>query len=56
MEKSGQLRPLYPEGKYPGIHYIGGWVEFIAGLDAVGKREAENETLAIQLVARPYTD
>jgi hypothetical protein len=49
------LRPLYPEGNCPGTHYVGGWVESRAGLDAVGKRKAENQTLAIQPVARPYT-
>jgi hypothetical protein len=50
------LQPLYPEGKYPGTHYIGGWVEPIAGLDAAEKRKAKNKTPTIQHVARPYTD
>jgi hypothetical protein len=30
--------PLYPKGKNPGIHWIGGWVGPGAGLNAVMKR------------------
>jgi hypothetical protein len=39
LEVSGQLhaRPLYPHGKSPGTHWIGGWVGPKAGLDAVMK-------------------
>jgi hypothetical protein len=32
-------RPLYSQGKNPGIHWIRGWVDPRAGLDAVVKRK-----------------
>jgi hypothetical protein len=32
-------RPLYPQGRTPGTHWIGGWVDPIAVLDAVVKRK-----------------
>jgi len=32
------LRPLYPHGKSPGTHWIGGWVSHRAGPDVVAKR------------------
>jgi hypothetical protein len=32
-------RPIYPQGKSPGIHWIGGWVGPVTGLDDVEKRK-----------------
>jgi hypothetical protein len=32
-------RPLYPSGKRPGTHCIGGWVFATAGLDALPSTE-----------------
>jgi hypothetical protein len=32
-------RPLYPRGKSPGTHWIGGWVDLRAGLDDVENRK-----------------
>jgi hypothetical protein len=32
-------RPLYPQGKSPGTHWIGGWMGPRAGLDTVAKRK-----------------
>jgi hypothetical protein len=32
-------RPLYPQGKSPSYHWIGGWVGLRAVLDAVVKRK-----------------
>jgi hypothetical protein len=32
-------RPLYPRGKSPGTHWIGGWVDLRAGLDDLEKRK-----------------
>jgi hypothetical protein len=32
-------RPLYPRGKSPNIHWIGGWIDPRAGLDNVEKRK-----------------
>jgi len=31
--------PLYPRGKNPSIHWIGGWVGHTMGVDAVAKRK-----------------
>jgi hypothetical protein len=41
LEVSGQLhaRPLYPRGKGPGTHSIGGWVDPRAGQDDMEKRK-----------------
>jgi hypothetical protein len=44
MEMSSQLHAptaLIP-GKDPGTHWIGGWMELRAGLDAVEKRKNPN--------------
>jgi hypothetical protein len=32
-------QPLYPQGKIPGTHWIGGWVDPRAGMDDVKKRK-----------------
>jgi hypothetical protein len=41
MEVSGSFtpRPLYPPGKVPGTHWIGGWVGPRTGLDDAEKRK-----------------
>jgi hypothetical protein len=42
MGVSGQrhaLAALYPRGKDPGTHWIGGWVGLRAGLDAVARKK-----------------
>jgi hypothetical protein len=56
-------RPLYPEGKAPDTHWIGGWVGPRAVLDAVVKRKIPSSrrksnprTLIVQPVAQCYTD
>jgi len=64
MEVSGQLHapPLYPRGKCPGTHWIGGWVGHRAVLDAVvqripsPRRESNPRTPIVQPVAQSYTD
>jgi hypothetical protein len=55
-------RPLYPQGKSPGTHWIGGWVGSRAVLDAVMKRkipsprrESNPRTPIVQPVAQRYT-
>jgi hypothetical protein len=55
------LRPLYPQGKSPGIDWIGGWVGPRAVLDAVVKRkipsprrESNPRTPIVQSVAQRY--
>jgi hypothetical protein len=32
-------RPLYPQGKSPGTHWIGNWVGSRAGIEALAKRK-----------------
>jgi hypothetical protein len=56
-------RPLYPQGKSPGTHWIGGWVGPRAILDTVVKRKilsphrkSNSRTSIIQPVANCYTD
>jgi hypothetical protein len=56
-------QPLYPQGKSPGTHWIGGWVGPRAVLDAVVKRkipsprrESNPRTPIIQSVSQRYTD
>jgi hypothetical protein len=56
-------RPLYPEGKTPDTHWIGGWVDPRGVLDAVVKRkipslrrESKPRTPIVQPVAQRYTD
>jgi hypothetical protein len=59
MEVSGKLYDpsiLHPGEKPPGTHWIRGWVDFRAGLDAVAKRKkipasAGNRTPILQLIA-----
>jgi hypothetical protein len=60
---SFRLRSLYPRGKNPGIHWIGGWVCFRADLDVVEKRKILpcresnrilNSTPKIRLLALSY--
>jgi hypothetical protein len=56
-------QPLYPQGKSPYYHWIGGWVGPRAVLDAVVKRkipsphqESNPRILIIQPVAQHYTN
>jgi hypothetical protein len=55
-------RPLYPQERAPGIHWIGGRVNSGAGLDDVEKRNfltlsgLEFRPLVVQPVASRYTD
>jgi hypothetical protein len=56
-------RLLYPRGRGPGTHWIGGWVGPRAVLDAVVKRkipsprrESNPRTPIVQPVAQRYTD
>jgi hypothetical protein len=56
-------RPLYPQGKAPGTHWIGGWVGLRAVLDTVLKRKIPSprrgsklRTPIVQSVAKRYTD
>jgi hypothetical protein len=44
-------RPLYPAERYPGTHWIRGWVDPRAGLDDVGKR---NFLILPGLELRPF--
>jgi hypothetical protein len=47
-------RPLYPRGKNPGTHWIGGWVGPRVGLDDMQKRKFLTVTgLELQLLGRP---
>jgi hypothetical protein len=47
MEVSGQL---YPQGKSPGTHWIGGWVSPRAVLDAVSEFiQVGDETLLFEI-------
>jgi hypothetical protein len=62
MEVSGQLHNP-PKERAPATHWIGGWVDLRAVLDAVVKRkirsprrESNPRTPIIQPVAQPYTD
>jgi hypothetical protein len=55
--------PLYPRGRAPGTHWIGGWVGPRAVLEAVVKRkipsfrrESNPRTWIVQPVAQIYTD
>lgn len=32
-------RPLYPHRMYLGMHWIGGWLDSLAGMDATSKRK-----------------
>jgi hypothetical protein len=52
-------RPLYPQGRAPGTHWIGGWVSPRAVLDAVVKRkipsprrESNPRTAIVQPIAQ----
>jgi hypothetical protein len=66
MEVSGRLHApaaLPPREGAPGTHWIGGWVDPRAVLDAVGKRkipslrrESNPRTPLVQPVAQRYTD
>jgi hypothetical protein len=51
---------LYPRGKDPGIHWIGGWVGPRAGLDAGARRKilcpVGDRTPIVQSVVSHYTD
>jgi hypothetical protein len=56
-------RPLYPQEKSPGTHWIGGLVGSRAGLDAVSKREipsshreSKDDHPIVQPVASRYID
>jgi hypothetical protein len=56
-------QPLYPQGRAPGTHWIGGWVGPRTVLDVMVKRkipspcpELNPRTLIIQPIARCYTD
>jgi hypothetical protein len=56
-------RPLYPQGKATGTHWIGGWMGPRTGLDAVANRkipsphrESNPRTQIVQPVAQLYTD
>jgi hypothetical protein len=56
-------RPLYPQGKSPWYHWIGGWVGPRAFLDTVVKRkipsprwESNPRTPIVQPAAQCYTD
>jgi hypothetical protein len=47
-------QPLYPRGRVPGIHWIGGWVSPRAGLDDVEKRKFLTlRRLELQPLGRP---
>jgi hypothetical protein len=53
-------QPLYPQGRVPGTHWIGGWVGSRANLDAVVSRKIpspyqDSNLLIIQPVAQCYT-
>jgi hypothetical protein len=65
MEVSGQLHApaSLPQERAPGTHWIGGWVDPRAVLDAVVKskipsphRESNPRTPIVQPVAQRYTD
>jgi hypothetical protein len=53
-------QPLYPRGKAPGTHWIGGWVGPRAGLDDVGRenswpyRDSNSDLTVVQPVASRY--
>jgi hypothetical protein len=62
MGDSGQfhvLAALYPWGKDPGTHWIGGWVGPRAGMDAEARRKilspARDRTPVVQSAVRHYT-
>jgi hypothetical protein len=63
FDLSFTLRPLYPQGKSPGPHWIEGWVGPRTVLDAVVKKkilsprwESNPRTPIVQPVAQRYTD
>jgi hypothetical protein len=53
---------LYPQGKSPDTHWIGGWMGSETGMDPVAKEQcpftaiARNRTPVAQLVAWPKFD
>jgi hypothetical protein len=56
-------QPLYPKGKIPGTHWVGGWVDPTVGLDTVVKRkipsprrESNPDHPIVQPVASRYID
>jgi hypothetical protein len=55
-------RPLYPRGKNPLTHWIGGWVGLRAGLDDLEKRkflphrDSNSDPSVAQPVASRYPD